>query len=40
MIVLTDPMSVFRLADDNQGVVTRTPPHFGDVGIKLVEAII
>lgn len=39
-IVLTDPMSVFRLADDNQGVVTRTPPHFGDVSIQLVEAII
>lgn len=40
MIVLTDPMSVFRLADDNQGVVTRTSPDFGDLGFKLIEAIV
>lgn len=39
-IVLTDPMTTMRLADDNQGVVTRTPPNFGDVDIKLVEAIV
>ncbi len=39
-IVLTDPMCTFRLGDDNQGVVTRTAPYFGDLGIKMVEAIV
>lgn len=40
MVVLDYPMGNFRLTDDNQAVVERTPPNFGDLGFQLIEALI
>lgn len=40
MVVLDYPMGNFRLTDDSQAVVERTPPNFGDLGFQLIEALI
>lgn len=40
MVVLTYPMSVFRMIDDAQGQVERTPYLRGDLGFELIEAIV
>src|ERR1044072_8465326 len=39
-IVLNYPQSVFRLQDDEQGVIERTSPTIGNGAFKLVEAIV
>lgn len=39
-VVLHYPMSVFRLQDDEQGVIERTSPTFGNGSFKLIEAIV
>lgn len=40
MVVLDYPMGNFRLIDDSQAVVERTPPNFGDLEFQLIEALI
>lgn len=40
MAVLDYPMGNFRLIDDNQGIVDRTPPFFGELSFSLIEALI
>lgn len=39
-VVLDYPMGNFRLVDDSQAVVDRTPPFFGDLAFQLIEALI
>lgn len=39
-VVLRDPQGVFRLASDEQGMMERTPPLFGELGFELIEALI
>lgn len=39
-IALRYPSTVFRLADDAQGIVERTPPNFGALGFGLIEALV
>lgn len=39
-VVLKNPQSVFRLADDEQGFLNITPPYVANFGFKLVEAVV
>lgn len=40
MVVLDYPMGNFRLVDDSQAIVSRTPPYFGDLSFQLIEALV
>lgn len=39
MIVLRDPTTVFRLAKDDAGIVSRSLPSVGRMGLSLVEEV-